>query len=295
MKAAATAELVMILWACFGITPCHATSDPADADAELAFRQLVSAWQHLAHGTANVLPEYYDYCWQQFASFHETGKYTDSLVHIALNDLYTPGQSAAPALALEVLSKFRTPESEAAIRKLVYDGDALEADAARALVRWGDWDTALPVLERYKMYGEIATDPRGLPILNRALASRDPFERFHIATVLANGFQDESYLLQAARDVLSALPLNDFGASRTRALDVLRNSLDPADVHIASTIVNLDTSHTFRVEAFGALVTMARNGSSDAMTQLRRISSTCPDQDVRERAAFVLQKIDSGK
>jgi hypothetical protein len=226
----------------------------------------------------------YNICWRDLLSTGNIAPFSSTLQSWALDGVRPKNPPLLRFESYEILSLFRNDTTRQALRSLIRHGDTLDVLAAKTLIHWGDWDIAAPVLEKYGLYEDLAVDQRAIPVLYRALRQKDLTRRLRAANVLYSKLDKPDSLHLVARKVLS-LPSSMRGPTITKlAVDLLAGNPSPADLASLEHIVVTDTSRWSRLGAFGAIVSTAFSGDSNALAQLDTISRLCPDAEIRDRA-----------
>jgi hypothetical protein len=193
--------------------------------------------------------------------------------------------------SLEVLGLFQNDSTIALFRNLIAKHDTLYIKASQQLIKWGDWETAAPVLAHFKLYNDLLNDPRGMPFVYSILDTGKSDQRVAAAKALYLRNHDLDSLHGAIRKVL-ALPSAQRGSVITKqAVDVLTSNARVQDVASIYAVLNSDTSLTTRLVAFSALVLLAYQDVPTALASLQDASEHCPDADIRDKAATYVRTV----
>jgi hypothetical protein len=261
----------------------------AEPAPQAAFDAFKECWTKLEQDSIKRAP--FEKCWSDFLHAGNIGPYAEQLQKMATAGL-KPGKPFLLRLeSLDILSLFQNDENFKLFQELTVKRDTLYIRASKTLLKWGDWKTAAPVLEHFKMYSELLGDPRGASYLYALLDSGDAGQRVAAAKAIYQDHKQPDSLRLALRSVLAMPPDKRDAAVTKQVVDLLRPGATDSDVQSMVNIVESDTSHATRLVAFSALVLLAYQEHPAALAGLEKISQDCPDADLRAKSATYVQTV----
>ena len=256
-----------------------------------AFDEFVQIWQGYADGTLQTLDEHYQYAWDEFLKWGQVEAYQDTLISIAISQLQPNAGTVVKGPAVYMLGCFHNERTEAALLDLIKRGDAEEAAAAKILIKWGFWDQAAPVLEKYEMYESLGKDPRALPFLYAKYDRGTVEERYNIAVTLAYLHKDTQFILPAIHDLLRLPSDEETNKLKFYAFDIVQTRNIESEIPYISSLAIADSDAGLSIFAYGTVAYFARKNNGVAIAELENIKTNSRWMDLRERAAQTLKEL----
>lgn len=190
--------------------------------------------------------------------------------------------------ALIHLEEF-TGVREYMVKHLNHESTMVQVSAARALLYWGDWELAAPVIcrnEAYLVFIQVK-DQRAIPLLEEATENGMWLGRILAASALYYAYGDSTKYPQVALDIILNAPVNttdmDINRAKYMALaQVPRFNLTEALPGLIR--LSQDTARGISSTAVGYLVDLGGMGHQEATRALIDTRDNHPDANVREQA-----------
>jgi HEAT repeat protein len=274
--------LVLILLAAAGVSNARTQQE--------WFQVLRDTWERFLESSSPA--ESFAFCYEEFAKSGDIMIYADSIRSWGFQGIQPGHNTDCREQAAGFLQMFRSPQTEDTLMAYLHDEQrSVSHTAAEALLKWGYWDLAAPVLADMGHYWVLGRDPRAVPYLLQGVQSSDPRWRWGAAFYLARAFHDTTYIHQAALDVFS-VPGNDSNIGMFKdAAAYLSRTGNSADL-IFLTEVAISNSYQYaRLNAFWDLEKLAGQGNLSVKVLLQRISDESIDMDIWEQAKAALNKL----